>query len=172
MKKIVSAACAVCFAAALCLFAACAPAEERAVYEGVPSSLEGKVTVAIDDPATAACDYYVQADAAAFGDGATALDVIDHFVAEGSLVYEGSVGEFGMYMTAIGVVEGGEEKIVLREDAAEGRYLSFYTNVEADMQGSGGIDYGGTAVEPSMAGVGSMHVEAGAVIYITYYTYA
>ena len=172
MKKLVSAACAVCFAAALCLFAACAPAKGRAVYEGVPSSLEGKVTVAIDDPATEACDYYVQADAAAFGDGATALDVIDHFVAAGSLVYEGSVGEFGMYMTAIGVMEGGEEKIVLREDAAAGRYLSFYTNVEEDMQGSGGIDYGGTAVEPSVVGVGSMHVEAGAVIYITYYTYA
>ena len=40
------------------------------------------------------------------------------------------------------------------------------------MQGSGGIDYGGAAVEPSVVGVGSMHVEAGAVIYITYYTYA
>ena len=161
MKKIVSAACTACFAAALCLFAACAPAEGRAVYEGVPSSLEGKVTVAIDDPATAAC-----------GDGATARGGSDYCAEEGSLVYEGSVGEFGMYMTAIGVMEGGEEKIVLREDAAAGRYLSFYTNVEEDMQGSGGIDYGGTAVEPSVVGVGSMRVEAGAVIYITYYTYA
>lgn len=172
MKKIVSAACTACFAAALCLFAGCAPAEGRAVYEGVPETFTDKVTVAIDDPATEACDYYVQADAAAFGDGATALEIIDYFAEEGSLVYEGSVGEFGMYMTAIAGMEEGEEKTVLREDAAAGRYLSFYTNVEADMQGSGGIDYGGAVVEPSMAGVGSMRVEAGAVIYITYYTYA
>lgn len=170
-KKLIIAALCGAFAL-LGLFAGCTPAETLTVREGVPDSFEGKITLAIDDTATAACDYYVQASAAEFAADATALDVIDYFVGQGLVAYEGSEGEYGMYMTAIGVVEEGETRMILREDGAAGKYLSFYTNVETDMQGSAGIAYGSTTVEPALVGVSSMAVQGGAVIYVTYFTYA
>ena len=154
-------------AASLFLFVGCEQATGRVVQGGEPDSFAGKVTVVLDDPDTENADYYMQADYSAFNEGDTAMDVIDYLKEQGELCYIGSEGQYGMYMTSIGVVENGEEKYVLQEDSAAGKYISFYTNVETDMQGSDGITYGSETVEPSMQGVSSMSIEDGAIIYIT-----
>lgn len=159
-------------AASLSLFAACDNGEGRVVQSGVPDSFAGKVTVVLDDPDTEESDYYMQADYSEFGAEDTAMDVIDYFKEQGDLCYIGSEGQYGMYMTSVGVVENGENKYVLEEDSAAGKYLYFYTNVEKDMQGSDSITYGNETVEPSIVSVSEMGIKDGAIIYISTIVYS
>ena len=171
MKKIVSAACTACFAAALCLFAGCAPAVDD-------TALSGRMEFVLDDKAGTIVS--IEADLSGFTTADRAIDVLDSLVEGRKICYSGSNGLYGVMLTGVGVVEtdadGAQiERYILREDATAGRYLYLYTSVDEDKNDSEGmttVDYEGQILAESLYGVGSMHVEAGAVIYITYYTYA
>ncbi len=146
-------------------------------------ALSGSMTLVLDDPATAEADAVFEVPLAGFTSADTAADVLDALAAEGKLCYEGSRGAYGLMLTAVGVIEEGTDaqgdpvkydRYILRQDAAAGVYLYLYTSVEADAADYEGMtyaEYGGQALAESMAGIGAMTIEDGAVVYITSIVY-
>ena len=63
---------------------------------------------------------------------------------------------YGAYISAIGSI---------KEDAATGSYVMVYTSISADSyEGAPTVDYNGTTLYQSGAGISAMKVESGTVI--------
>lgn len=152
-------------AASLALLAGCAR-EGRTVSSGVPESFAGYVTLVVDDPDTEEADAYFQLPYADLSAEDTAYDLVLRLKEQGKICYDGEDSGYGFFFTAFGWVQGGEEVMALRADDASHAFIALYTSVEADFGGMP-MTYGPLTLETSSVGISSMHLEDGAVIYIT-----
>lgn len=160
--------------AKIALVAVCAALIAAFVFAGCKENKEGeplagaKMTFVLDDKAGTV--ETVEADLSAFDTGDSAMDVIKQLAADKKMCYKGSEGIYGMWLSAVGVYKDGAENYIVSENEAEGVYLYYYTNVEADKsdhENMTTVEYGGEVLAESLNGIGQMHIEDGAVIYIT-----
>ncbi len=156
--------------AKIALVAVCAALIAAFVFAGCKENKEGeplagaKMTFVLDDKAGTV--ETVEADLSAFDTGDSAMDVIKQLAADKKLCYKESDG----MLTEAGVWRDGKETYIVSQNAAEGVYLYLYTNVDADKndyEGMTTVEYGGEVLAESLNGIGQMHIEDGAVIYIT-----
>lgn len=141
-------------------------AEGRTVSSGFPETFAGSVTLVIEDPATEEADAWFQLPYAEFSAEDTAYTLVERLKGQGKVCCEGSESAYGFFLTAIGWVEEGEEVMALRADDAAHTFIALYTSVEADFGGMP-MTYGSLTLETSAVGISSMHLQDGAVIYIT-----
>ncbi len=145
----------------------CAEKTNASYSTGVPESYADKVTLIIDDLSTEEVDAYFQVDYAEFAQDATAFDLMEKLKADGKLCFKSEDSSYGAFLTAAGVIEGGEEKYLIEADDAAQVFIAIYTNVEAEMLGPNSITYGSETVESSAVGISQMTLKNGAVICLT-----
>ena len=170
------------FAAVLCALAA-AFVVLGGCAEEEGTALSGSMTLVFDSKDTQETDALFEVDLSAYTDQDSPMDVLSDLVKEGKACYEGGGGLYGTYLTAVGPIaetadENGQtvktENFILRQDASAGIYLYIYTNVaadQADYEGMSTVEYEGQTLVESAKGIGGMHLQDGAVVYLTTIVY-
>ena len=172
MKKLLIAILGIAAVLGLTLFGGCGQGT------GEPFGSEATVTVVLDNKEDAPSVFLVPVGKAGLTSAAAGIDVLDVLAEGGTFYYQARQGAYGAYLLEMGTVrtdESGEYPVTVYDPVLQegnGNYIYVYTSVEKD-QDTGNyaseVEYLGQTLVNSAVGVSYMSVEAGAVLYYTYY---
>lgn len=168
LKFLLTGLCAVILALGCFAFAACG--------DGEPEYLSGSMEVVLSDPDDAAKEKVYEVDLSLFTAEDSAEAVLNYLTKEKDFYYEGYRGGYGLFLTAAGYRYTPENSTyeqtayVVKQDASAGKYLYIYTNVDVDKDTSEWaytVEYGGLTLTSANVGISLMHIQDGAVVYIS-----
>lgn len=142
-------------AAVFTVFAGCGNGEEKPI--------SGAATVVIQGEETT--KYAIDLKKAQMTTKNTAWDLLVYLKDTQSLHYKTETSVYGEYLAEIGE---------LKQDEAQGKYISIYTSVEKDFatfEPIATVEYDGKTLTASGVGISSMSIERDCVIYFTVITY-